>query len=691
MTLNAPKRWSQRGLLRGFIYGSLGILLLCLFVAAFIFSETYLKKEQARESDSAELISHFFDSHYRGIREEMWTRSYDAIHIRIAEIAKQLGHASYDMILLNESEECVFRKSGPDPIESPVCEVPLILKAYIHSFKANAKQHVLQFDYKSGLYLYMIPIYVGEILKGYLYTALSDPYEFHPENSFLFVARVFGIPIICILFVFLCWLYISNRFVLKPYLARMVEMEKKQAVAELAGKVAHNIQSPLVVVKSVARNIRGIDETQRRLLISATSRIEKIANHLISHFTSQKVNLDSDSFSFLWPVLDSSVAEKTSVLGAKSAIDLSYQIAEDLYCAGIPIPAEEMAVIFSNLMNNAIESFSDQKTKRQISISVQAISDQKVQIDIIDTGKGIPADVLAKLESHGGTYGKVKGAGLGLKHAREVLERVGGHISILSTLGEGTTVTLKIPMATLPPWCPQMLDLSQAAEVLVLDDDPSVHLLWQQRLIDLPATYISTTSQFSATRFPLDSTFYILDYEIVGSAITGLDLITKYQLGPRALLVTSYFNEPEIQRAVEQAGAMMLPKFMINRIQIQFGDPGLKPRKNLYDLLLIDDDPMIHELWHFEASQQGKRLKTVLSLSELDLDRIDHQTPIFIDKNLGEGISGVQIAQELHNHGFKNISLTSGERLTRLGLPEFIRELRNKDFPNCEKGIGPAS
>jgi signal transduction histidine kinase len=520
------------------------------------------------------------------------------------------------------------------------------------------------------------------VLKGYLFASLSDPYEFQPESSYIFVARVFGIPIVCIVLIWLLWLFVSQRLILKPYLERMVDLEKKQAVAELAGKVAHNIQSPLVVVKSVSRNIRGIDETQRRLLISASSRIEKIANHLISHFTSQKMNQDSTPFCFLWPVLDSSIGEKTSILGANSQIELKYQMEEDLYYAGVPLPSDELATIFSNLLNNAIQAFEGENVAvRHIRITVKSIDEETLAIEISDTGKGISPDVLVKLVKVGGTYGKANGAGLGLKHARETLAKAGGSLTIHSKKGQGTIITLKVPRAPLPSWCPKSLNLSQVQSAVVLDDDPSVHLLWQQLLGSFPTTYLTDSTHFNIQRFPVEKTFFILDYEIIGKSTTGLDLIVQHQLGQRALLVTSYFNETEIQNAVEQAGAMMLPKFMINRVPIEFGDLDRNSNANQYDLVLIDDDPMIHELWQFSANQRGYRMKAVSDVSQLELDLLSRDISIFIDKNLGHGVSGIQVAQILHNYGFTNIFLTTGEMIARSEIPEFIREVRNKDFP----------
>ena len=66
----------------------------------------------------------------------------------------------------------------------------------------------------------------------------------------------------------------------------------------------------------------------------------------------------------------------------------------------------------------------------------------------------------------------------------------------------------------------------------------------------------------------------------------------------------------------------------------------------------------------------------------MNLDDLDQQIPIFIDTNLEDGISGIDVARDLHRKGFSNISLASGDALKRSEVPTFIRDLRNKDFPS---------
>ncbi|MEN9724399.1 MAG: Histidine kinase [Pseudomonadota bacterium] len=102
--------------------------------------------------------------------------------------------------------------------------------------------------------------------------------------------------------------------------------------------------------------------------------------------------------------------------------------------------------MLSNLLNNSVEAIENAG-----SISLQlckpAHDRHLCQLVICDTGKGIPAAILLKIESANGSYGKENGNGLGLAHARKLLKEWGGRLEISSTPGVGTTVRLHIPVS----------------------------------------------------------------------------------------------------------------------------------------------------------------------------------------------------------------------------------------------------
>ena len=90
--------------------------------------------------------------------------------------------------------------------------------------------------------------------------------------------------------------------------------------------------------------------------------------------------------------------------------------------------------------------------------------DGYASIIVTDNGQGMSPDVLHKVRTLGGSYGKSNGAGIGLQLSREVVIEAEGQISIDSILGEGTTIGLKIPVAPTPLWCPTSLDFTVTPE-----------------------------------------------------------------------------------------------------------------------------------------------------------------------------------------------------------------------------------
>tara|TARA_R110002110_G_scaffold80252_2_gene209153 strand:- start:2852 stop:4726 length:1875 start_codon:yes stop_codon:yes gene_type:complete len=102
-----------------------------------------------------------------------------------------------------------------------------------------------------------------------------------------------------------------------------------------------------------------------------------------------------------------------------------------------------------NLLSNAIK-FTP--AGGVISIGAEADSPQGYLVRVTDTGRGIPADQLAKvLEPFSQVEEDIErrqheGSGLGLSIVRSLMELHGGDVSIQSSNGKGTTVTLRFPV-----------------------------------------------------------------------------------------------------------------------------------------------------------------------------------------------------------------------------------------------------
>lgn len=105
--------------------------------------------------------------------------------------------------------------------------------------------------------------------------------------------------------------------------------------------------------------------------------------------------------------------------------------------------------VIRNLVSNAIKF-----TPQGGLIKVSAVETRGyIEIEVVDTGIGIPEDMIASLftmesvQSRKGTASE-KGTGLGLSLVHDLLQKVGGEISVESTVGTGTVFRVVLPIDT---------------------------------------------------------------------------------------------------------------------------------------------------------------------------------------------------------------------------------------------------
>jgi two-component system sensor histidine kinase AtoS len=97
--------------------------------------------------------------------------------------------------------------------------------------------------------------------------------------------------------------------------------------------------------------------------------------------------------------------------------------------------------VFINLGRNALQAIGENGT-----ISIKTFANAYwVIVKITDSGVGIPPNKLHKIfDPYYST--KESGSGLGLSVVHQIVSAHGGHIEVDSKIGEGTTVTVKLPV-----------------------------------------------------------------------------------------------------------------------------------------------------------------------------------------------------------------------------------------------------
>jgi CheY-like chemotaxis protein len=135
--------------------------------------------------------------------------------------------------------------------------------------------------------------------------------------------------------------------------------------------------------------------------------------------------------------------------------------------------ADELREVFTNLLNNALDSMPDggRCTFRVASNAGMAT------VEVEDTGRGMPPEIRARIFEPFFTTKGPKGSGLGLSVSWGIVSSSGGTISVDSAPGAGTRLTVQLPIPDALPEEPGGVvapEPATTARVLVIDDDETV-------------------------------------------------------------------------------------------------------------------------------------------------------------------------------------------------------------------------
>lgn len=483
---------------------------------------------------------------------------------------------------------------------------------------------------------------------------------------------------------------------------RQQSLAAMEAQFQIASQVAHDIRSPLVALEMSLKSLPEVSEDKRLTLRSALSRIKDIANNLLVKHPAESFEMaeaaeppESDLV-LVSGVLESIVSEKRTQYTNLHSVEILSDFGSQAYGTFAKFNSSSIKRILSNLIDNSVEALDG---KGSVLVTHTQTTTGEVEISIRDNGCGIPAHLISTLGQRGATFNKDGGTGLGLYHAKKAVEAWHGRLTLESEEGVGTTVKIHLPKEPPPEWfCSEIL-LAHHSLVAILDDDSSIHHIWRGRFESAGAArkQVELVNFSTPTEFRMWAsshiqsnlhTSHLIDYEFLNFDEDGLDVIETLGIARNSVLVTSRFEEKHVREHAQRLGVTIIPKNLAPHVPIRIvSEQAWLATQNsaspLADIVLIDDDELVHMSWRMTAKDRGIALAAFYSVEDFYGSKLSthRNLPIYVDVSLAQGVNGVEVARKLHDEGFHNLYLATGHAESRFSDLDFLKGVIGKSPP----------
>ena len=361
----------------------------------------------------------------------------------------------------------------------------------------------------------------------------------------------------------------------------LLQAQKHEAVAHLAGAVAHDFNNLMcVVVGSTELMSMEEDESEREELQSEVL----LACDRATELTRSLLTFSGKDLPITQVVRLSGTLENTRSLLQRAvggAIKLNMEYLPNVNDK-VEIDPGHLQLVLLNLATNARKAMRDHG---ELNISVAEVDSHSVELpemqvgkyallEISDTGCGIPEENLDRVfEPFFTTSSDGKGFGIGLATCRQIVEQAGGTIRARGHEERGATFTVYLPAvntaASPSQVSTQQFTIGGKERILVVEDDLAVRRVSEHTLKSLGYEVSGAGSVQAAHQEMARTAFDLLLVDIQLPDGDGCSLVSELRKtapGLPALLVSGHVND-EVRERVRTEGHSILPKpFSINAL-----------------------------------------------------------------------------------------------------------------------------
>ncbi|MCX8515252.1 MAG: hypothetical protein ORN24_06745, partial [Burkholderiales bacterium] len=443
-----------------------------------------------------------------------------------------------------------------------------------------------------------------------------------------------------------------------------------------ARKVVHDVTSPISSITTIIKNLGSkIPQSDQETLKIALDRISGISRNFLNQYESidKLSTVDNREILIASLTMTQFINEKNEQL-RKLNIKIGFEVDSSTIFVFIKTSAQLFKSILSEIVRVVTDSIKD-LSHAAILIRICNTEDKFIVI-IKDNGHGISKECQDSFFNSESIF-----------HSE--INKIKGSLEIYTNERSGTKIFLRIPIEEPPAWIMTCLTIYPDSLIIIVDDDQSIHGAWDSHFEDViksnPAIRIKHflhgehALEFINT-LPVqqqEQAVLLSDYELLNQSLNGLMLIEKAKIGT-SILVTSYSSDQTLIKQVIDTGVQLLPKEFINNIAISV-DLTHKKYTRKVDLLWLEDqkyfvDNLVN--LYYKDLLVDVFYDPISFMQNIDLyplnTRIILDTLYEYDGNKLYETDGFIVAKKLHNLGYTNIILFTGEIPNR-SVPPYLK------------------